>query len=53
LIARQHRADALINRLTDAVEEARIGEPGATRFRRRERLDRAEREAGCADALEI
>jgi hypothetical protein len=53
LVARQHRADALVDRPADAVEEARIGEPGATLLRRRERLDRAGRKAGRADTLEI
>jgi hypothetical protein len=51
LVARQHRADALVDRPADAVEEARIGEPGATLLRRRERLDRAGRKAGRADTL--
>ena len=52
-IARQHRTDARIDRVTHALDECRRTQPQARLCRRRHDLDGAMHEARRADALEI
>ena len=52
-IARDRGADAAVDRVANTFDEGRVAQPRARRHRRLGDLDRADHEAGRADALEI
>src|SRR5262245_58868549 len=53
VIASRHRADALVERVTQPVDDAGVTQPEALRHQRRLDLDRTKCVAGGADALKI
>ena len=53
MVPRQHRTDALVDRLADAVDDGRVAQPQRRCMRRLGRADAPKREARRADALKI